>query len=220
MVRHLLLHRRHAALPFIRAMIRDRYRTISAPVEGTYRELASKFIARAFPIGDEAEFKRLAAAFGNEHPSSRHVCYAWILGTNGDHHRANDDGEPSGTAGLPILRRIRSLDLTYCGVAVVRYFGGTLLGKPGLIHAYGEAARLALEAAEILERVVMERWSLRCGYDRFDGVKAEVLACGGRLVDPVFAVDCTATIELPLGQGAMLRPKWELLGVDVEPINS
>lgn len=199
-------------------MSRDRYRTISAPVEGVYRELASKFIARAFPIADEAEFKRLAGAFGNEHPSSRHVCYAWILGNEGDHHRANDDGEPSGTAGLPILRRIRSLDLTYCGVAVVRYFGGTLLGKPGLIHAYGEAARLALEAAEIVERVVMERWTIRCGYDRFDGVKAEVLASGGRMVEQTFTSDCNATIELPLGRRAQLRPKWELIGVRVEAV--
>lgn len=199
-------------------MSRDRYRTIGAPVEGVYRELASKFIARAFPIADEAEFKRLAGAFGNEHPSSRHVCYAWVLGNEGDHHRANDDGEPSGTAGLPILRRIRSFDLTYCGVAVVRYFGGTLLGKPGLIHAYGEAARLALDAAEIVERVVMERWSIRCGYERFDGVKAEVLASGGHIMDQAFTSDCTATIELPLGRGAQLRPKWELLGVRVDPV--
>lgn len=193
-----------------------RYRTIEAPAEGVFREQASKFIARAFPISEEASFKRLAAAFGNEHPSSRHVCYAWILGTDGEHHRANDDGEPSGTAGLPILRRIRSFDLTYCGIAVVRYFGGTLLGKPGLIHAYGEAARLALEAAEIVEHLVMERWSIRCGYDRFDGVKTEVLALGGRILHPVFTADCAATIELPLGQGALLRPKWELLGVFVD----
>lgn len=199
-------------------MSRDRYRTIGAPVEGVYRELASKFIARAFPVADEAEFKRLAGAFGNEHPSSRHVCYAWVLGNEGDHHRANDDGEPSGTAGLPILRRIRSFDLTYCGVAVVRYFGGTLLGKPGLIHAYGEAARLALDAAEIVERVVMERWSIRCGYERFDGVKAEVLASGGHIMDQAFTSDCTATIELPLGRGEQLRPKWELLGVRVDPV--
>ncbi len=199
-------------------MSRDRYRTIGAPVEGVYRELASKFIARAFPIADEAEFKRLAGAFGNEHPSSRHVCYAWVLGNEGNPHRANVDGEPSGTAGLPILRRIRSFDLTYCGVAVVRYFGGTLLGKPGLIHAYGEAARLALDAAEIVERVVMERWSIRCGYERFDGVKAEVLASGGRLPGPDLPAGAVATNEPPPGRGAQLRPKWELLGVRVDPV--
>lgn len=193
------------------------YRTIADTSEGIYRELASKFIARAFPIADEAEFKVLCEAFGNEHPASRHVCYAWVLGDAGDRHRANDDGEPSATAGLPILRRIRSLDLTYCGVAVVRYFGGTLLGKPGLIHAYGESTRLALDAARIVERVVMERFAITCGYDRFDGVKNEVIASCGRIVESNFTAHCTATIELPLGTMARLSARWALLGIGVEP---
>ncbi|MBX2973351.1 MAG: YigZ family protein [Flavobacteriales bacterium] len=197
-------------------MSTDRYRTIAGTSEGIYRELASKFIARAFPIADEAEFKAITERFGNEHPSSRHVCYAWVLGDAADRHRANDDGEPSGTAGLPILRRIRSLDLTYCGVAVVRYFGGTLLGKPGLIHAYGEAARLALEAAEIIEHVVMERADITCGYDRFDALKADVLAHGGRIADSTFTTHCTATIEMPKGILAKLLPKWGLLGIAVD----
>lgn len=192
------------------------YRTITGTSEGVYRELASKFIARAFPITDEAEFKAITEGFGNEHPSSRHVCYAWVLGGAGDRHRANDDGEPSGTAGLPILRRIRSLDLTYCGVVVVRYFGGTLLGKPGLIHAYGEAARLALEAAEIIERVVMERFGIACGYDRFDGLKADVLSHGGRIADSSFMTHCTAIIELPMGTLAKLHSKWTLLGITID----
>ncbi len=194
----------------------ERYRTIAGTSEGIHRELASKFIARAFPIANEADFKRIAERFGNEHPASRHVCYAWVLGDAGDHHRANDDGEPSGTAGLPILRRIRSLDLTYCGVAVVRYFGGTLLGKPGLIQAYGEAARLALEAAEIIERVVMEHARITCGYDRFDGVKTDVLTHGGAIITSAFTANCSATIEVPLGALAKLQPKWALLGIVVE----
>lgn len=194
----------------------DRYRTIIGTSEGVYRELASKFIARAFPIADEAEFKTIAERFGNEHPSSRHVCYAWVLGDAADRHRANDDGEPSGTAGLPILRRIRSMDLTYCGVAVVRYFGGTLLGKPGLIHAYGEAARLALEAAEVVERVVMESASITCGYDRFDGLKTDVLSHGGRIVESTFTTHCAANIELPMGVLPKLLPKWSLLGIAVD----
>ncbi len=197
-------------------MSTDRYRTIEATSEGIYRELASKFIARAFPIADEAEFKSLAEAFGNEHPASRHVCYAWVLGEEGDRYRANDDGEPSATAGLPILRRIRSLDLTYCGVAVVRYFGGTLLGKSGLIHAYGESARIALEAARIIERVVMERASIVCGYERFDALKADVIAHEGNIVESSFTAQCAATIEVPQGTLTKLLPKWELLGISVE----
>lgn len=198
-------------------MSTERYRTIEGTSEGIHRELASKFIARAFPIANEAEFKRIAERFGNEHPAARHVCYAWVLGDAADHHRANDDGEPSGTAGLPILRRIRSFELTYCGVAVVRYFGGTLLGKPGLIQAYGEAARLALEAARIIERVVMEHASITCGYERFDGLKAEVLAHGGAITSSRFTANCSAEIELPKGTLAKLLPRWALLGIEVEP---
>lgn len=197
-------------------MSTDRYRTLETTSEGIYRELASKFIARAFPIADEAEFKSLVEAFGNEHPASRHVCFAWVLGEAGDRYRANDDGEPTATAGLPILRRIRSLDLTYCGVAVVRYFGGTLLGKPGLIHAYGESARLALEAGRIIERVVMERASITCGYERFDALKVDVIARGGRIVESSFTAQCAATIEVPKGSLVQLLPKWELLGIAVD----
>jgi uncharacterized YigZ family protein len=197
-------------------MSMDRYRTIEGTSEGIYRELASKFIARAFPIADEAAFKSMAERFGNEHPTSRHVCYAWVLGEAGDHQRANDDGEPSGTAGLPILRRIRSLGLTYCGVAVVRYFGGTLLGKPGLIHAYGESARLALAAAILVERVVMEQCTIACGYERFDGVKTDVLVHGGRITESTFTTHCTASVELPKGTVAKLLPKWSLLGISVQ----
>ncbi|MBL7951549.1 MAG: YigZ family protein [Flavobacteriales bacterium] len=198
-------------------MSTDRYRTVEGTSEGIHRELASKFIARAFPITEEAGFKSIAERFGNEHPASRHVCYAWILGDAADRYRANDDGEPSGTAGLPILRRMRSLGLTYCGVAVVRYFGGTLLGKAGLIHAYGEAARIALEKATIVERVVMEGAILRCGYDRFDGMKSDVATHGGRIIESTFAADCSAIVELPKGTLAELLPKWSLLGVSVQP---
>lgn len=193
----------------------DRYRTIAAASEGTYRELASRFIARAFPIADEAQFKAEADRLSSEHPASRHACYAWVIGDAGEHHRANDDGEPSGTAGKPILRRIQAAGLTYCGVAVVRYFGGTLLGKPGLIHAYGEAARLAIATATIIEHVVMERSVIVCGYDRFDVVKSDVLLHGGRIITSAFTDLCTAELELPIGRIDVLRPKWTLLGVSL-----
>lgn len=196
-------------------MTTDRYRTLAGTGEGVVRELASKFIARAFPIASESEFRSIAEQFGNEHPTARHVCYAWVLGETGDRYRANDDGEPTGTAGAPILRRIRALDLTYCGVAVVRYFGGTLLGKPGLIHAYGEAARLALDQAPVIDRLVMVRWELVCGYERFDGVKHDVKLLGGVIASTTFDERCHAIIDLPLGSFEGFRSKWELLGVSV-----
>lgn len=193
------------------------YRTIDGISEGVYRELASKFIARAFHVTDEASFKREAEQLASEHPASRHVCYAWVLGNAGDRHRANDDGEPTGTAGKPILRQLQAAGLTYCGLVVVRYFGGTLLGRAGLIHAYGEAARLALANASIVERVLMDRFTVTCTYDRFDGLKTDVLSRGGRLLESVFSERCTTTIELPKGMCDLLIPKWSQLGLVVEP---
>lgn len=194
-------------------MSADRYRTLGAGSEGIYRELASKFIGHAFPIADEDAFKAEAERIAKEHPSARHHCYGWVLNNVGDRFRANDDGEPSGTAGKPILRQLQALGLTYSAVIVVRYFGGTLLGKPGLIHAYGEAARLALAEANIIERVVMERSIITCGYDRFDVVKSDILANGGVIIESTFTESCRVVFELPIGRIAGLDAKWGLLGV-------
>lgn len=193
----------------------DRYRTLAGEQEGIYREKASKFIAFAFPIADEASFKERAARIVKEHPTSRHLCYAWVVGDAGERHRANDDGEPSGTAGRPILRRIEALGLTYCGVAVVRYFGGTLLGKAGLVHAYGEAARLALAEAVIVERVVRERLTLTCDYAVFDALKADVLALEGEVTDSAFGERCALTLALPKSLVEAFIAKWALRGIDV-----
>ena len=135
----------------------DRYRTLGGSSEGTYREPASKFIGYVFPIADEGAFKAEAERIWKEQASARHPCYGRVLNNAGDRFRAKDDGEPNGTAGKPILRKLQALDLTYSAVVVVRYFGGMLLGKSGFIHTYGEAARLGLVVANIIEHVVMER---------------------------------------------------------------
>ena len=201
-------------------MSTGRYRSVGARSEGTFRELASKFIGIAFPVQGEAQFKQLLETIAKEHPSAKHRCYAWVMGTSAERNRANDDGEPNATAGKPILRQLQALQLTNSAVVVVRYFGGTLLGKPGLIHAYGEAARLALAGAEIMEHLVMERCSISCGYDRFDTVKADVLSHGGAIIESTFTARCTATVELPSGILAGLIPKWTMFGVQAEPIKS
>ncbi len=194
----------------------ERYRTLSSNGEGIYRELASKFIGTAAPIADEQAFKHLLDGIMRDHPSARHFCYGWVLGDACDRYRANDDGEPASTAGKPILRQIQNNHLTYTAVIVVRYFGGTLLGKPGLIHAYGEAARLALHVAPVVEHVVMEACSVTCGYDRFDVVKSDVHSAGGRIIESTFTEHCNARIELPIGVIEALTPKWLLAGVLIE----
>lgn len=128
-------------------LLQDQYRTLAEPSEGFLKEKGSKFLAYAFPISDEASINVALGEIRSLHPKSRHHCYAWKLGYDGNQYRANDDGEPSGTAGRPILGQLESFEITDALVIVVRYFGGTLLGASGLIKAYREAARLALDAA-------------------------------------------------------------------------
>lgn len=132
----------------------DTYRSISQPVEGLFKDKGSKFIAYAYPVYSEDEIKEIIQAIKKDHYSARHHCYAWRLGHEKLHFRANDDGEPSSTAGKPILGQIQSYDLTNILIVVVRYFGGTLLGVSGLINAYKNAAQDAINNAEIVEKIV------------------------------------------------------------------
>ena len=132
----------------------DLYRTVAEEAEAACRERSSKFLAWIYPVRTEEEIRqRLDALRKRVFDATRH-CYAWRLGPRGEAFRANDDGEPSGTAGKPILGQLLSNDLTDCLVVVVRYFGGTKLGVPGLIAAYKESAAAAIEAARIVERTV------------------------------------------------------------------
>lgn len=126
----------------------DFYTTIANPSTGEYKDQGSKFLAWAFQVNCEEEINTHLEAIKKEHPKARHHCFAWRLGLIGDSYRAFDDGEPSGTAGRPILGQIDCFGLTNCLVVVVRYFGGTLLGTSGLINAYKSAARAALERAK------------------------------------------------------------------------
>ena len=135
-----------------RAMIDppNSYLSIKQASEGIYKDKGSKFIAKAFPVKDLEEIKNLVSILKSEHPKARHVCYAYRLGFTPEETRSNDDGEPAGSAGKPIQNTLFSANLHFILVAVVRYFGGTLLGVTGLIHAYKEASVDALKQAEIV----------------------------------------------------------------------
>jgi len=126
----------------------DSYRTIEKPAEGVFRDRGSKFIAFAYPINSESELKNILSQLKSEHPKANHHCWAIRLGLDRSVFRINDDGEPSGTAGRPILNTLLSHNLTNVAVIVVRYFGGTLLGVPGLINAYKTATEEAAEAGK------------------------------------------------------------------------
>lgn len=147
-------------------MIQDQYTTIASPTEGTFRDRGSKFIGYAFPVNNEKEVKEHLLNLKKWHPSARHVCYAFRINPLNEYWRANDDGEPSSSAGKPILGQIRSMELQNVLVAVVRYFGGTLLGVPGLIHAYKQAAIEALQQAVLIEKTVTQEITVSVSYDK------------------------------------------------------
>ena len=135
-------------------MAGDSYRTVAAQAEAACRERSSKFLSWIYPVRSEEEIRERLDALRKKYYDATHHCYAWRLGPRGEAFRANDDGEPSGTAGKPILGQLLSNDITDCLVVVVRYFGGTKLGVPGLIAAYKESAAEAIAAAKIVERTV------------------------------------------------------------------
>jgi uncharacterized YigZ family protein len=148
----------------------DTYKTIDQPAEGLFKDKGSKFIAYAYPVYSEDEIKEHIQRIKKEHFSARHHCYAWRLGADKLQFRANDDGEPSSTAGRPILGQIQSFDLTNILIVVVRYFGGTLLGVSGLINAYKTAAADVLHNATIVEKVVEQRLTIEFDYGAMNDV--------------------------------------------------
>ncbi|MBA3681050.1 MAG: YigZ family protein [Bacteroidetes bacterium] len=138
----------------------DSYLTIKAPVEILFKERGSKFLAFTFPVTNDAEIKECLLQLKKLHPNANHHCYAWRLGADKSAFRANDDGEPSNTAGKPILGQIQAADLTNVLAVVVRYFGGTLLGVGGLINAYKTAAAEVIAASEIYERFILFEYKI------------------------------------------------------------
>lgn len=144
--------------------MKDTYKTIASESTGEFKDRGSKFIAYAYPVYNELDWQECLEKTRKLHPKARHHCYAWRLGLDGNSYRANDDGEPSGTAGRPILGQIDSFGLTNVMVIVVRYFGGTLLGTSGLINAYKLSAADALQQAEIIERTVEDVYRIIFNY--------------------------------------------------------
>jgi uncharacterized YigZ family protein len=142
----------------------DTYKTITEKAQILYKSKGSKFHAYAFPVTTEAEIKLALSELKLQYPDASHHCYAYVMGMDKSAFRANDDGEPSGTAGKPILRQIQKLELTNTLVVVVRYFGGTLLGVNGLIEAYGESAAEVLNLCPVKVHEITEKYLLSCNF--------------------------------------------------------
>lgn len=145
-------------------LFEDTYQTIEKPVEGAFRDRGSKFLSFVYPINTDQDIKTITAGLKQEHPKANHHCWAMRWSIDRSIFRLNDDGEPSGTAGRPILNVLLSRNLTNVAAVVVRYFGGTLLGVPGLINAYKTATELALNEAKIAEKTVNDIYSISFDY--------------------------------------------------------
>ncbi|MEZ5038328.1 MAG: YigZ family protein [Saprospiraceae bacterium] len=164
----------------------DHYLTISDPSFGEFRDRGSKFLAYAFPVFTEDDWQQQLLEVKKEHPKARHHCYAYRLGLDQNNFRANDDGEPSGTAGRPILGQIDSYQLSNVIVIVVRYFGGTLLGTSGLINAYKLSTADALEKANIVEKIIEEVYLISFHYGLMSQVMNAVKKLGLEIVKQTF----------------------------------
>ena len=183
----------------------DRFLTIAAPSEGIYKEKMSKFLAFAFPVTSAAEAKAHVADFQKRYYDARHVCWAYMIGAERTEFQSNDNGEPSGTAGKPILGQINSFGLTNVVIIVVRYFGGIKLGTSGLIVAYREAAREALSAAEIIECHETEDVSFTFPYLAMNDVMR--LCKGGEveIISQIFDNSCEMTLRVRRDHAEELR---------------
>lgn len=200
--------------------MQDIFYTIAQASEGLFKDRGSKFLAYAFPLQTEEDLQEQLDTLRKSHPKARHFCYAYRIGTAGLRYRANDDGEPSGTAGKPILGQIDRLGLTNVAVVVVRYFGGTLLGTSGLIQAYRAAAADALGQAVIVEKQIEQRVRLEFPY----AVMSDVLQAVKKLHLPIYtqqyAEDGCLEIGIPFSQtnAVLLRLKSVAGGLHPEEV--
>lgn len=174
----------------------DTYLTLARPSEAIFREKMSKFLAFAHPASTVEEAKAVIAQYQKKYFDARHVCWAYMLGFERTDFQSNDNGEPSGTAGKPILGQINSFGLTDTVIVVVRYFGGIKLGTSGLIAAYRETARLALEEAEIVERKVMKHISFTFPYLSMNDVMRLVKQSNLEILSQQFDNACAMTIAV------------------------
>lgn len=185
----------------------DKYLTINAPSEGLYKEKGSKFIAFAIPVSNVDQIKEILEEKRKEHHDARHVCYAYILGVDKADYRSNDDGEPSGTAGRPILGSILSAGVTNVLIAVVRYFGGTKLGTSGLINAYKVASADALENAEIIEKTVDEEIHISFDYLVMNDVMKIIKDVAPQVLSQQFDNNCNMVLSIRKGDAPNLTER-------------
>jgi len=192
----------------------DVYHTILPVEEVLYKDKASKFIGYAFPVKDEQDIKKQLEQLRNQHPKATHHCYAYRLGLDKNNYRANDDGEPNGTAGRPILGQMDSFGITNCLIVVVRYFGGTKLGVPGLIDAYKETAKQTIEATTILEQRIFNYYEVICSYEQINKVYQVMHRLKATITDQY--LDNTSIFKIEVAQDKSTSFEAKLIGERIE----
>jgi uncharacterized YigZ family protein len=187
--------------------VNDLYKTVEQPAEGIFRDKGSKFIAYIYPFSAEAEIKPILQKLKAEHPKARHHCWAYRLGMDTGNYRINDDGEPAGTAGRPILNSLFSAELTNVFVVVVRYFGGTLLGVPGLINAYKSATIDVIANSKIVEKTENTVFSVRCDYLQLNQVMHIIKETALVVKSQSFDLECSFLLEVRKATADILLAK-------------
>jgi uncharacterized YigZ family protein len=198
-------------------MTDDVYKTITAAAEGYYTEKRSKFISFAFPVTTVEEVKTHLSALSRKYCDARHICWAYMLGSDKTTYRINDDGEPSSTAGKPILGQINSNDLTDILIAVVRYFGGVELGTSGLTVAYRKAAAEAIAAASITERTIDESFTIAFEYPLQNSVMRIIKEEKPEIISRQEYLDCRITLRIRKSKAQHLKTRLlQINGIKIE----
>lgn len=192
------------------------YLTAGKPGNAEFKDRGSKFIAYVFPVESAENFKKHLQDLKKEHPKAVHHCFAYRIGTDGNNFRISDDGEPSGTAGRPILGQIDSKQVTNVAVIVVRYFGGTLLGIPGLINAYKTATSLALQVTPVVQKQIEVNYKIQFDYTRMNEVMMVLKQYNCTIISQEMQLFCTITTGIPNNrQQEVLYKLKEIPGSDV-----
>lgn len=192
------------------------YLTVDKPGMAEFKERGSKFIAYVFPVESADDFKKYLQGLKKEHPKAVHHCFAYRIGTDGNNFRVSDDGEPSGTAGRPILGQLDSKQITNVAVIVVRYFGGTLLGVPGLINAYKTAASLTLQVTPIIQKQIEVVYKIQFDYTRMNEIMMILKQYNCTIINQELQLFCIITTGIPNSRKEEVLYKLkEIQGTDI-----
>jgi uncharacterized YigZ family protein len=198
---------------------KDFYLTIDKPGTAEYKDRGSKFIAYAYPIESIEDFKKHLQQIKKEHPKAEHHCFAYRIGTDGNTFRVNDDGEPSGSAGKPILGQLDSKEVTNVAVIIVRYFGGALLGVPGLINSYKTVTALALQVTPIIQKQVEINYSIQFDYTRMNEIMMVLKQYSCTIINQEIQLFCVIKTGIPKNRlTEVLYQLKELQNIEVHKI--